>query len=216
MSLDMQGILGRKLGMTQVFDEEGALVAVTVLEAGPCVVVQRKNEAKDGYEAVQLGFDDCREKSLTRAEAARFKKISAPPKRLVREFKLDNGEDPKEGDTVTASIFEGVSWVDITGVSKGRGFQGVMKRHNMSGGRATHGGHSKRRPGAIGQCSYPARVAKGQRMPGHMGSIKVTTQNMKLVEVRPDENLILVRGAVPGASGSVVTIAKSLKKAGKQ
>lgn len=216
MSGCMKGLIGRKLGMTQVFDGEGNLVPVTVIEAGPCVVVQRKRADRDGYDSVQLGFGDCKEQRLTKSARERFKKISAAPKRWLKEFELDDGDDPKEGETVTASIFEGTAWVDVSGVTKGRGFQGVVKRHGMGGGPMTHGGHSKRRVGSIGQCSFPARVAKGQGMPGHMGHVRVTAQNLKLVEVRPGENLVLVRGAVPGASGAVIAIRKSLKRGGKK
>jgi len=210
----MNGLIGRKLGMTQVFDDEGRRVAVTVIEAGPCVVVARKTRERDGYDAVQIGFDGQKEHRVTRPMAGVYKKAGSAPMRMLREFALDDGEEVNPGDSVTVEIFDGVPFVDITGLSKGRGFQGVVKRHNMSGGRMTHGGHSRRRVGAIGQCSYPARVAKGQRMPGHMGNTRVTQQNLKVVAVRGDDNVLLVRGAVPGPAGGVVMVRKALKKKG--
>lgn len=212
----MQGLIGKKLGMTRVFDENGHQVAVTVIAAGPCDVIQRKTRERDGYDAVQVGFLDQKESRMTRPLAGHFRKAEKAPKRFLREFKLEDGEDLGVGDTLTAaSVFDGVGFVDISGVTKGRGFQGVVKRHRMAGGRMTHGGHSKRRVGAIGQCSYPARVAKGQRMPGHMGHRRITVQNLKVVGVRDDDNVILVRGAIPGPNGSIVLVRKALKKAGK-
>jgi len=208
----MQGLIGKKLGMTQIFDKDGANVAVTVVEAGPCPVVQKKTNDIDGYEAVQLGFLETRESRVTKPMLGKFKKAGVTPCKFLAEFKIDAGEEVKEGDSITTSIFEEDIFLDVTGVTKGRGFQGVVKRHNMAGGRMTHGGHSKRRVGSIGQCSYPARVAKGQRMPGHMGAAKVTQQNLKLVSIRGDENLLLIKGAIPGATGSVVIVRKALKK----
>jgi len=208
----MQGLIGKKLGMTQIYDKDGARVAVTVIEAGPCPVVQKKTEDIDGYESVQLGFLETRESRVTKPMLGKFKKAGVTPCKILAEFKLDAGEEVKEGDSVTTSIFEEDIFLDVSGVTKGRGFQGVVKRHNMAGGRMTHGGHSKRRVGSIGQCSYPARVAKGQRMPGHMGAVRVTKQNLKLVGIRGDENLLLIKGAIPGATGSVVIVKKALKK----
>lgn len=212
----MQGLIGRKLGMTRVFDENGHQVSVTVIEAGPCDVIQRKTRDRDGYDAVQVGFLDQKESRVTRPVAGHYRKAEKGTKRFLREFKLDDGEDVAVGETLTADgVFEGVGFVDICGVTKGRGFQGVVKRHRMSGGRMTHGGHSKRRVGAIGQCSYPARVAKGQRMPGHMGHRRITVQNLRVVAVRGEDNVILVKGAIPGPTGSIVLVRKALKKAGK-
>jgi large subunit ribosomal protein L3 len=209
----MKGLIGRKMGMTQVSDGQGRLVAVTVIEAGPCAVIQRKTKASDGYDAVQLGFGDQKEQRVTKPAMARFKKVKAAPKRVLKEFRLDDGEEIKEGAEVTAAmVFEGTSHVDVTGLSKGRGFAGVVRRYRMAGGRMTHGGHSKRRIGSIGQCSYPARVVKGKRMPGHMGAKTVTTQNLEIVELRGDDNLLLIRGAVPGPTGSIVLVRKSIKK----
>jgi large subunit ribosomal protein L3 len=208
----MEGLIGKKLGMTQVFDEKGDRVPVTVLAAGPCVVVQRKTLKKDGYDAVQVGFDEVKERSVNKPALGRFKKAEVTPRRILREFRVDEASERKAGDTIDVSaIFDGISHVDVVGTTKGRGFAGVVKRWGMKGGRMTHGGHSKRRVGAIGQCAYPARVAKGKRMPGHMGNVKVMQQNLKVVQIRPEENLLLVRGAVPGAKGSVVIIRKALK-----
>jgi large subunit ribosomal protein L3 len=211
----MKGLIGKKLGMTQVFGEDGRRVTITVIEAGPCPVVQRKTRDRDGYEAVQLGFGAAKASRLPRPAAARFEKVGAPCCRVLREFRVDPAEEVNPGDTVKVDVLDGVGYVDITGVTKGRGFQGVMKRHRMGGGPATHGGHSKRRVGAIGQCSYPARVAKGQRMPGHMGHRRVTVQNLRVVAVRGDDNLLFVQGAVPGPAGSVVVVREALKKAGQ-
>lgn len=209
----MNGLIGKKLGMTQVHDSAGRLVAVTVLQAGPCVVVQRKTSARDGYDAVQLGFMEQKESRLTKAEAARFKKIGISPRRILREFRVSSDADIKEGSEVTVSIFEGVGYVDVTGITKGRGFQGVVKRHRMGGGPASHGHMSHRRIGAIGQRTWPARIMKGKRMPGRMGRVRVTTQNLRVIQVRPADNVLLVEGAVPGPVGGVVLIRKALKKA---
>ena len=195
-----------------MFDDNGHRVAVTVIEAGPCVVVQRKTRATDGYEAVQLGFLPEKESRATKAALGRFKKAGADPRKVLREFRVDEGDELKAGDTVDTSVFEGVTHVDVVGRTKGRGFQGVVKRHRMAGGRMTHGGHSRRRIGAIGECSFPARVAKGKRMPGHMGNVRVTQQNLKVVGLRNEDNLILVQGAVPGPTGGILFLSKALKK----
>jgi large subunit ribosomal protein L3 len=211
----MQGLIGRKLGMTQVFDGEGHRVAVTAIQAGPCVVVQRKTRESDGYEAVQLGFDDAKTKHTTQPMAGHFAKAGVTPKRVLREMAPEAGDEQKPGDVVTVALFEGVGFVDVTGLTKGRGFQGVVRRHGMSGGPITHGGHSKRRVGSIGQNAVPARVHKNKRMPGHMGHTRITQQNLRVVAVRPDDNVILVHGAVPGPTGGLVLVSKALKKAGK-
>jgi large subunit ribosomal protein L3 len=212
----MQGLIGRKLGMTQIYDDRGVRVPVTIIEVGSCVVLQRKTRARDGYEAVQLGFGNCREGVLNKAELGRIKKAGVTPRQCLREVRPSAGDaELKPGDAVTASIFEGVSHVDVIGITKGRGFAGLLKRHHMGGGAMTHGGHSKRRVGSIGQCSFPARVAKGQRMPGHMGHVRRTQQNLKLVGIRPESNVLLVQGAVPGAGGGIVLVRKALKKTEK-
>lgn len=210
----MKGLLGRKLGMTQVYDAAGRRVAVTVIEAGPCVVVQRKTVAKDGYDAVQLGFAEQKENRVNKPMAGRFRKAGVGARRYLREFRVPAEDGSKTGDTVDLSVLEGATHVDVAGITKGRGFQGVVKRHRMAGGPKTHGGHSKRRVGSIGANSFPARVIKGQRMPGHMGHVHRTQQNLKIVMVRGAENLLLVQGAVAGPTGSIVEIKRALKKQG--
>jgi large subunit ribosomal protein L3 len=211
----MQGLIGKKLGMTQVFDKQGDMVPVTMIAAGPCVVIQRKTKAQDGYEAVQLGFEDRREKGLSKAALGRFKKANVGPKRYLAEFPVDATEECKAGDAVSLSVLDGAAFVDVEGVTKGLGFAGVVKRFKMSGGASTHGGHSKRRVGSIGAKVAPARVHKGKRLPGHEGHQNVKQQNLKIVEVRAESNVLLVKGAVPGPTGSLLLIRKSLKKAGK-
>lgn len=208
----MNGLIGKKLGMTQIFDAEGHRVAVTVIAAGPCVVVQRKTTEVDGYDAVKLGFEAKRESRMRKSEVGIYKKAGVDTQRVMREFDCEAGDGVAVGDTVAVDIFEGVKYLDVVGTTKGRGFAGVMKRHNMGGGRMTHGAHCRRRPGSIGQCAYPGRVAKGQRMPGHMGNSRVTQQNLKLLDVRVEENLLLVKGAIPGPNGGLVMVKKALKK----
>ncbi len=208
----MQGILGKKIGMTRVFGDEGQQTPVTVIEIGPCVVVQRKTKSQDGYEALKLGFVEVKASRANKAHAGQFKAVNTTPKRFLREFEVDSGDEVKAGDTVTASVLDGADYVDIIGITKGRGFQGVVRRFKMAGGPMTHGGHSKRRVGSIGCRSFPGRVHKGKRMPGHMGNVRVTTQNLKVVQLRASENLILVKGAVPGPAGALVEIRKALKK----
>ena len=211
----MKGLIGKKVGMTQVFDEDGRVTPVTVIEAGPCVVVQQKTEDNDGYSAVQLGFEDQKESRLTKAEAGHYAKAGVTAKKEIREFRVRATEEaPEMGAEVNASVFEGVTFVDITANSKGRGFQGVVKRYNFAGGRASHGGGWLRRPGSIGMCTSPARVMKNKKMPGQMGAKRVTTQNLKIVQVRPEENLIFVRGSVPGPNGGIVVVREALKKQG--
>jgi len=208
----MQGLIGRKLGMTEVFDDKGRRVAVTLIEAGPCVVVQRKTQVRDGYDAVQIGFGECKEKRTTKASMGRFKKVVTTPKRHLAEFVLDQSEEIKEGDIVNGSILKDVSHVDVSAMTKGRGFQGVVKRHGMRGGPFGHGGHSKRRIGSVGQNAFPARVSKGHRMPGHMGNVRVTQQNLRIVKLELERNLLMVEGAIPGATGGIVFVKKALKK----
>ncbi|GAB4375486.1 MAG: 50S ribosomal protein L3 [Acidobacteriota bacterium] len=205
----VQGLIGRKLGMTQLFDEAGRAVPVTVLEAGPCVVVQRKTRERDGYEAAQLGLVERKPpRRVTRPRAGHFAKAGVPPTRVLREVPLADGEDVKPGDTVTCAIFEPGTRVEVTGRSKGRGFQGVVKRHGFGGGRASHGSMFHRAPGSIGQSAFPSKVLRGMRGPGHMGDRRVTVKGLTVVQVDEERNLLLVRGAVPGARGSLVTIRK--------
>jgi len=211
----MQGLIGKKLGMTQVYDDRGHHVPVTVIAAGPCLVVQRKTAQRDGYDAVQLGFGAQKESRLSKAEAGRFKKAGLAASGVLREFRVAADAAVKEGDTVTARIFEGVSHVDISGVTKGQGYQGVVKRHRMGGGPQSHGHMSHRRIGAIGQRTWPARIMKNKRMPGHMGNLNITVQNLRVVQVRPDDHVILVEGAIPGPTGALVVVKRAIKKAAK-
>jgi large subunit ribosomal protein L3 len=208
----MNGLIGRKLGMTQVFDDQGRHVAVTVIATGPCTVVQRKTAENDGYNAVQVGFADQKEHRVSKAALGRFKAANTAPKRVLREFPLDDGEDYKAGDTLTVDLFKDVAYVDVSGVTKGQGFQGVVKRHRMSGGPQSHGHMSHRRIGAIGQRTWPARIMKNKRMPGRMGRLNVTQQNLRVVQVRPEDHCLLIEGAIPGPTGAIVVVRKAVKK----
>jgi len=208
----MKSLIGKKLGMTHIFDEEGRRVPVTVIEAGPCSVVQRKTTGTDGYEAVQLGFGVQKAQRVCKPRAGHCKKAGAEALRELHEVRVNADDEAKAGDTLTATVFEEVSFVDVQGVTKGKGFQGVQKRHGFGGGRATHGSHFHRRPGSIGMCETPARVFKGKKMPGQMGSVNITVQNVKVVQVRADENLVLLKGAVPGANGTTLVLREALKR----
>jgi large subunit ribosomal protein L3 len=201
----MVGILGKKLGMTQIYTEDGRAYPVTVIEAGPCCVVQVKTLEKDGYEAVKLGFIEVKDKKINKPESGIFKKAGTKPYRILREFQTGG---LAVGDFVTADRFAKGDKVDVSGVSKGKGFQGVMKRHNFSGGPGSHGSMFNRAPGSIGASSYPSRVWKNQKLPGHMGSEHVTVKNVEIVDVKAEQNLLLIMGAVPGANGSIVEIKK--------
>ncbi len=205
------GIIGKKMGMTQLFLEDGTVAPATVLKAGPCVVVQAKSAQTDGYEAVQIGLVEEKPARLTKPLAGHYRKANVPPTRVRREVRLATGSDsPKTGDQVLCSIFIAGERVDIIGTSKGHGFQGVVKRHHFRGGRATHGSMFHRAPGSIGASSYPSRVYPGMRGHGHMGSDRVTVRNLKIVKVDPENHLIVVRGAVPGANGGYVMIRKAV------
>lgn len=212
----MQGLIGKKLGMTQVYDGNGHRVSVTVLQAGPCVVTQSKTVDTDGYRSVQLGFGTQKESRLSKGEAGHLRKHTLGATAVLREMALEAGEEAKPGDAVTVAMFDQVGHVDVIGTSKGRGFQGVMRRHKMAGGPMTHGSTSKRRIGAIGQRTWPSKVAKGHRMPGHMGNVRITTQNLRVVRVDAENHLLLVEGSVPGPVGNVILIRKALKKVGKK
>ena len=205
----MSGLIGKKIGMTSIFDENGKNMPCTVIQAGPCVVTQVRTEEKDGYEAVQLGFDDKTEKSATKAELGHAKKAGTSVKRKVAEFQGFD-EEYKLGDTITVEHFEAGEFVDVTGTSKGKGFQGVVKRHGFGGvGQATHRQHNRlRAPGSIGAASYPARVFKGMRMAGRMGTDTVKVQNLRVLKVVADQNLIVVKGCVPGHKNAYVKIEK--------
>ncbi|MBQ3805299.1 MAG: 50S ribosomal protein L3 [Prevotella sp.] len=205
----MPGLIGRKIGMTSVFSADGKNTPCTVIEAGPCVVTQVKTVEKDGYEALQLGFGEAKEKRTSAPMMGVFKKAGTTPKQHLAEFKFD--EEHNLGETITVDgLFAENDFVDVVGTSKGKGFQGVVKRHGFGGvGQATHGQDDRlRKPGSIGACSYPAKVFKGMRMGGHMGNERVTTQNLKVLKVIPEQNLIIVKGSVAGYNGSTVLIKK--------
>ncbi len=202
----MTGILGKKLGMTQIVVGSGKLIPVTVIEAGPCCVVQVKTPEKDGYEAVKVGFIEARkEKNITKPLKGIFKKAGIPVFRILKEFRMSG---LKAGDVINAGIFNKGDIVAVSGTSKGKGFQGVMKRHRFKGGPGSHGSMFNRAPGSIGASSFPSRVWRGLRMAGHMGSARVTVRNLEVVDVRPEQNIILIKGAVPGALNSVVEVCK--------
>ena len=205
----MSGLLGKKIGMTSVFSAEGKNVPCTVIEVGPCVVTQVKNVEKDGYEAVQVGFQEKKEKNTTKPMMGHFKKAGVTPKKHLAEFKGFD-QELNLGDTLTVELFNGADYVDVIGTSKGKGFQGVVKRHHFGGvGQITHGQHNRqRKPGSIGACSYPARVFKGLRMGGQMGGNRVTTHNLQVLKVIPEHNILMVKGSVPGFKGSIVIVEK--------
>ena len=211
----MEGLLGKKIGMTQIFAEDGRIIPVTVVKAGPCAVIQRKRievdgKRADGYEAVQLGLIEERPaRKVGMPLEGHFKKAGVAPMKKLGEFAIEPDEEWKEGDQVKASIFEVDDYVDVVGKGKGKGFQGVMKRHGFSGGKATHGSMFHRAPGSVGQASYPARIFPGVRMPGRMGGKRVTAKNLQVVKVDEERNLLYLRGAVPGATDSYLSIRKA-------
>ena len=208
----MKGLIGKKVGMTQVYDEAGVLIPVTVIEAGPCVVTAVKTEERDGYAAVQLGFGSRKAKNVTKACAGHLAKAGVSGDKLpaiLREFRK---VEAALGDVVKADAFAAGEYLDIVGTTKGRGFQGVVKRYNFGGGRASHGGAWTRRTGSIGCCEWPGRVNKGKRMPGHTGNTRCTVQNLQIVKVMPEDNVLLVKGAVPGANGGILLISSAIKK----
>ena len=209
----MEGLIGKKVGMTQVYDADGKRTTVTVLEVGPCPVVQLKTAEKDGYVAAQLGWGEQKVQRLTKAFAGHLKKTGGLEGgvRILKEFALDAGEEVKVGDKITVANFEGVKYVDVTGTTKGRGFAGVLKRYNFAGGNMTHGGHSKRRTGGLAARDLPGWIEKGKKMPGHMGDVSRKATNLEVVQIRPEDNAILVKGSVPGARNGTVYVRKSLK-----
>jgi large subunit ribosomal protein L3 len=207
----INGIIGEKLGMTQIFLEDGSVVPVTVIEAGPCAVVQIKRKDKDGYDAVQLSFREIKKvQRINKPDMGQFKKANLQPARYLREVSADIG-DVQVGQTIYADIFKKGDKIDVTGVSIGKGFAGVMKRHNFKGGPETHGSMFHRAPGSIGSSSYPSRVWKNKKLPGHMGMEQKTIQRLEIVDVRKEENLILIKGAVPGCKGRLVMLKKAKK-----
>jgi large subunit ribosomal protein L3 len=205
------GILGRKVGMTRIFADDGRWIPVSVVEAGPCTVVQCKTEETDGYTAVQLGFGEKKESRATKPEQGHCAKNGVAVQAVLREFPLGDGDAPKPGDEVKVDMFEAGERVDVSGTSKGKGFAGVIKRHGFGGGPGGHGSHFHRAPGSIGQSADPAKVYKGKRMPGHMGHDRITGQNLEIVRVDAERNLLLLRGTIPGPKGGVIEIKKSVK-----
>ena len=206
-----KALIGKKVGMTQIFDENGVVIPVTVIEAGPCVVAQVKTLEKDGYEAIQLGFGEVKEKKVNKPEKGHFTKANIKPLKHLREFKLDSIEGIKVGDELKVDIFAVGDKIDVQGTSKGKGFQGVIKRHGQSRGPMGHGSMYHRRPGSMGPTSTPGRVFKGKKLPGHMGRVTVTIQNLDVVKVDMDKNVILVKGSVPGAKGAILKIKSAVK-----
>ena len=207
-----KAIIGRKVGMTQIFDEKGAVIPVTVIEAGPCPVVQIKTVETDGYDAVQLGFGEVKEFKVNKPSKGHFSKAEVKPTKHLREFRLEDLSNVKVGDEINVDIFEVGDNIDIQGISKGKGFQGVIKRHGQSRGPMGHGSMYHRRPGSMGPTSTPGRVFKGKKLPGHMGVNTVTIQNLIIVKVDKDKNAILVKGSVPGNKGSILKINDSVKR----
>ena len=206
-----KAILGKKIGMTQFFRADGTMIPVTVIEAGPCPVVQKKTAANEGYDSVQLGFAELREKLANKPRKGHFAKAGVKAMRYLREFRLEDAASYEVGQIVKADVFAEGDKVDVSGTSKGHGFQGVVKRHHQGRGRMTHGSHFHRAPGSMSACSDPSRVFKTKNLPGHMGSEHVTVQNLEVVRVDAERNLMLIKGAVPGAKGSLVTVKSTVK-----
>ena len=206
-----KAILGKKIGMTQLFRTDGTMIPVTVVEAGPCPVTQKKTVGTDGYDAVQVGFCEVREKLISKPEKGHCAKAGVKPMRYLREFKLDDATTFEVGQLIKCDSFAEGDRVDVSGRSKGKGFEGAIKRWNQARGRKTHGSHSYRVAGSMGACSSPSRVFKNKHLPGHMGSENVTVQNLEVVRVDAERNLLLIKGAIPGAKGSVVSVRSSVK-----
>lgn len=212
MSENVKTLIGKKVGQTTFFEESGKATHVTVLEVGPCVVIQKKTAEKEGYNALQLGYGERKEKHTTKAMQGHFKKSGATPKRILQEVRVDDASPFQVGQTLTVENLKDVTLVDVTGITKGKGFQGVVRRHGFTGGRSSHGSMFHRAPGGIGASSDPSRVYPGTRMPGHMGSDKNTVLNLRVVKVDPENNLLFVKGAVPGADGGIISVRPSIKK----
>ena len=206
-----KAIIGKKIGMTQIFDKEGKVIPVTVIEAGPCVVAQVKTVESDGYNAVQLGFGEVKESKVNKPDAGHFKKAQIEPKKHLREFRVENVEEYKAGDNIYADVFAEGDRVDVQGISKGHGFQGVIKRHGQSRGPMGHGSMYHRRPGSMGSTSTPGRVHPGKKLPGQMGVVPSTVQDLLIVKVDLDKNIICVKGSVPGAKGTIIKVKQSVK-----
>ncbi|KAB3528890.1 50S ribosomal protein L3 [Alkaliphilus serpentinus] len=208
----MKGLLGRKIGMTQVFNEAGLVIPVTVIEVEPNIVVQVKTSEKDGYNALQIGYGSVKDKNVTKPLKGHFEKAGAKYKRLLKEFRVDNSSEFTVGQEIKVDLFKEGEKVDITGVSKGKGFQGVIKRHGQSRGPMAHGSRYHRGPGSMGAATFPGRVFKGKKLPGHMGNVQITIQNLEIVKVDTDKNVLLVKGAVPGPRKGLITIKETLKQ----
>jgi len=210
----MKGMIGKKVGMTQVFDEQGNVIPVTVIQAGPCYVTQIRDDERDGYKAVQLGFGETKPKNLTKGQLGHLQKSNLPALRILREFRVDDASDLQEGQEIKVDVFEQGDVVDVIGVSKGRGHAGTIKRHGFGRGPKTHGQSDRMRsPGSIGMCAAPGRTLKGKKMAGRMGNDRITQQNLQVVVVDPEKNLLAVKGSVPGANGGIVMIRPARKKA---
>ena len=206
------GLIGTKIGMTHRFHDDGTITPVTVVQVGPCPVVQVKTMEKDGYNALQLGFGDPFRKTLTRTRVGHFKKVNLEPMAYLKEFRIDETSQYKPGDSLTVDLFSVGEIIDISGISKGKGFAGVVKRYHFKGGSRSHGTHRRHRaPGSIGSSAWPSRVFKGKRMGGHMGAKQVTSQNLKIIEINKEKNLLLVKGAIPGPTGAIVIVRKGVK-----
>jgi large subunit ribosomal protein L3 len=212
-SASVKAILGQKIGMTQIFDPQGQAIPVTAVLAGPCHVMQVMTPAKHGYAAIQVAFGDVREKSLNKPDAGRFKKVNVAATKWVREFRVAKSEEFQVGQALSVDVFVPGDYVDVSGISKGKGFAGTVKRHHFGGGPSTHGQSDRQRaPGSIGSNTYPGHVFKGQRMAGHMGNVRATVQHLEVVEVLPEKNLLFIRGAVPGANQSLIEIRQTVKR----
>jgi len=208
----MKGLLGKKLGMTQIFTEDDRVVPVTIIEADECIVTQVKTQERDGYSAIQIGFGEIREKLVRKPAKGHFEKAKVKPKRHLAEIRVNEGEEYKVGQPVKVDIFEVGEKTDVTGISKGKGYAGVVKRWGFSGGPGGHGSHFHRKPGAIGACASPSRVFKGRKLPGQMGNKRITTQNLEIVGVDTEQNLLLIKGNVPGSKNSLVMVKETAKK----
>jgi len=204
-------LIGRKIGMTQLFEESGKVVPVSVIEAGPCAIVQVKTPDKEGYSAIQIGFDEVKEARVSKAEVGHCKKASFTPRRVLREVRVDDATAFKVGETLDVKVFEGTKIVHVTGTSKGRGFAGTIKRHNFQRGRKTHGNKNYREPGSVGASAFPSRTFPGKRMPGRMGGVKRTTRNLTLVQIDAENNLLFIKGSIPGANNGIVFVRSDAK-----
>ena len=205
----MVGLIGKKIGMSQIFDENGKVIPVTLVQAGPCTVIQRKGIETDGYSSVQLGYEEVAEKKVAKPQKGHFKKHNTKFYRHLKEFRVSENDEVNTGDVFDVNIFQKNEIIKVTGISKGKGFQGVMKRHGFRGFIQTHGTHeSFRGPGSVGQCAQPSRIFKGQKMPGHMGCDQVTVKNLKVIQIDVERNILLIKGAIPGSKNSIVYLSK--------